>query len=531
MGKKTWILPVEVGCRGFQSQSVWKMLGAVGIKERVRKIAVHALGRAAERASSSGYDAVNQLGSQRRRGAAAVFSVQMVGLFREYFSYPTKTSVSMQFSQLAFPALTFCNMNQIRQSSNWYEYQELYEIYQTSWHQNMVNNANFTIDDLKSWGMPEDDAQALLIDFQNARDSYEAWKSRILFQLRNISKEERFSIGHKADVFIHSTTIAGYFLESKAYDVIQSASYGNCFTLDSSSMIARGTGQSHALSIVFNIERYEYFKQSSSAFGVRMVLHEKGTLPLPESEGLTLNTAFETNVGIRQVSIERLGGRYGDCTNGESFVDKYNSSYTVPVCYVVCEAEHMASECGCIPLNTPESIPLDMPICDVDDISVRNCSTEVKNYIYKGDLTCDCKTPCKQTVYTTTLSGRSWPHDEYLKNVILEDICGRNNSAYDGYYKYTNKFCDKQANDTLTAAELEEIAGNFISVNIYFEDLNYEKISEEALYNTIRFLSDIGGAMGFYMGASLLTYVEILQVIPEMIILFCSRKKASVNPK
>ena len=51
-GWKTWIFPVEVGCRGFPSQSVWKMMGAAGIKGRTRKSAVHVLGKAAERASS-----------------------------------------------------------------------------------------------------------------------------------------------------------------------------------------------------------------------------------------------------------------------------------------------------------------------------------------------------------------------------------------------------------------------------------------------------------------------------------------------
>ena len=51
-GWKTWVFPVEVGCRGFPSQSVWKLYGALGIKGRVRKTAIHALGKAAERSSS-----------------------------------------------------------------------------------------------------------------------------------------------------------------------------------------------------------------------------------------------------------------------------------------------------------------------------------------------------------------------------------------------------------------------------------------------------------------------------------------------
>ena len=48
-GFKTWIFPVEVGCRGFPAQSVWRALGALGIKGRARKCTVQALSKAAER--------------------------------------------------------------------------------------------------------------------------------------------------------------------------------------------------------------------------------------------------------------------------------------------------------------------------------------------------------------------------------------------------------------------------------------------------------------------------------------------------
>lgn len=50
-GWQTWLFPVEVGCRGFPAQSVWKTLTASGITGRERKAAVHRLGEAAERAS------------------------------------------------------------------------------------------------------------------------------------------------------------------------------------------------------------------------------------------------------------------------------------------------------------------------------------------------------------------------------------------------------------------------------------------------------------------------------------------------
>ena len=51
-GFSTWVFPVEVGCRGFPAQSVWKTLGALGMKGKSRKSSVRALNRAAERAYS-----------------------------------------------------------------------------------------------------------------------------------------------------------------------------------------------------------------------------------------------------------------------------------------------------------------------------------------------------------------------------------------------------------------------------------------------------------------------------------------------
>lgn len=50
-GWQTWLYPVEVGCRGFPAQSVWKLLTAVGVIGSERNKGVQRLGEAAERAS------------------------------------------------------------------------------------------------------------------------------------------------------------------------------------------------------------------------------------------------------------------------------------------------------------------------------------------------------------------------------------------------------------------------------------------------------------------------------------------------
>ena len=48
----TWLFSVEIGCRGFPAQYVWRTLGKLGIKAGDRKRAVGRLGQAAEKASN-----------------------------------------------------------------------------------------------------------------------------------------------------------------------------------------------------------------------------------------------------------------------------------------------------------------------------------------------------------------------------------------------------------------------------------------------------------------------------------------------
>jgi len=51
-GWHTWLYPVEIGARGFPSQSLWRMLRDIGVRGAQRKRAVGKLSQAAERASS-----------------------------------------------------------------------------------------------------------------------------------------------------------------------------------------------------------------------------------------------------------------------------------------------------------------------------------------------------------------------------------------------------------------------------------------------------------------------------------------------
>ncbi|KAK3095812.1 hypothetical protein FSP39_019504 [Pinctada imbricata] len=64
---------------------------------------------------------------------------------------------------------------------------------------------------------------------------------------------------------------------------------------------------------------------------------------------------------------------------------------------------------------------------------------------------------------------------------------------------------------------------NFLRIVIYYEDLNYQLITEEPLYSIYRFIADIGGTLGLFIGASLVSVMELLQVALAVINYLCKK--------
>ena len=54
---------------------------------------------------------------------------------------------------------------------------------------------------------------------------------------------------------------------------------------------------------------------------------------------------------------------------------------------------------------------------------------------------------------------------------------------------------------------------NFARLEIYYEALNFEKISESAAYDLPSLVSDFGGSIGLWLGWSIFALFELLQFL------------------
>lgn len=115
----------------------------------------------------------------------------------------------------------------------------------------------------------------------------------------------------------------------------------------------------------------------------------------------------------------------------------------------------------------------------------------------------ECPEECESIKFDFTISQSDYPSPYYGK-VLL---------------KHFKEFKKIAAFD-----DINKIKESILAVNIFYEDISYTEIHEIPVKSFSQLVSDIGGILGLYVGCSLLSLVEILELIME-IFMICIRKK------
>lgn len=347
-----------------------------------------------------------------------------------------------------------------------------------------------------------------------------------LFQ--NMSKSTRKELGHRIEDLLIECSFNGKQCSAKNFTLFQSLDFGNCYTLESNLFIARRLGPMNGLKMILQVEKFEQAENFLDGSGVRLVIHEPGTLPFPEEEGFTLSPGYETSIGMKMVALTRSKPPYGNCNEGKRFYQTYGVRYTMSTCLHICRNINVMEICKCLPSENIVDIAYmdqfySLPVCSLDNhnkTDKRNLKKTCEEYVYyqieENKINCRCESTCRETVYKNTLSGRVWPKESYFEEELLNLTCSKRNLSY----------CSR--NDL----EPTYFRDNFLKTVIYYEDLNFEEISEEPLYDGFRFLSDIGGTLGLFLGASILSFVELVQLMVEILNYFrhkCLKNKPAVR--
>ncbi|XP_070194182.1 uncharacterized protein [Littorina saxatilis] len=341
-------------------------------------------------------------------------------------------------------------------------------------------------------------------------------REEFLLLYSNIEQEQRQVAGHQLEDMMVDCSFAGRRCHPQNFSLLSSTMFGNCFTIDHPAMVTTRGGYHGGLSLVVFLESEEYLRGVTMGTGVQVIIHPHNTMPFPEEDGIAIMAGTETNIALRRLNINRLGKPHGTCQEGSVFKEKYKHTYTRRACQHFCEHSTVMDTCRCYNEQSGQyvrnTLKPDLPPCRY--VPEVRCMLKVQRQYEKGDVHCDCDNPCSEQTYYKTVSMRQWPADEYT-GVLVETLCTQRDAARCAKYRQ---------------AESRNIAQSFVKLNIFYEDLNYENITEVEDYELVQFASDVGGTVGLWLGLSFLSGFEVLQFFFEVFVYFITfgpcRKKA-----
>uniref|UniRef100_A0A8B9SRF1 Sodium channel epithelial 1 subunit delta n=1 Tax=Anas platyrhynchos TaxID=8839 RepID=A0A8B9SRF1_ANAPL len=286
--------------------------------------------------------------------------------------------------------------------------------------------------------------------------------------------------------------------------------FGSCYTFNSkgtdSFWTATKPGIPYGLSLILRAEQKDHIPLLSTVAGVKVMIHNHNQTPFLEHEGFDIRPGIATTIGIQQDEVNRLGGNYGKCTTDGSDVNVkllYNNSYTLQACLHSCFQHIMVRKCGCGYYYYP--LPPGAEYCNYNKQPAwGHCFYQLYNRLRNHHLNCfdQCPKPCRESLYKVSAGTAKWPSAK-SQDWVRQALRHQN-----GYNSTSNR---------------KDIA----KVTIFYKQLYYQSVNESPLLSDNLLLSSMGSQWSLWFGSSVLSVVEMLELLIDTLVLsllFCYQK-------
>ena len=264
-------------------------------------------------------------------------------------SRPTATTLSKDREQnLSFPAVTICNLNQVKRSEIAKLGQDIVQVID-------ILPASGPVVCNYSDNLFSGDGSLFNTDEINLRD--------ILYQAR-----------HLPETLIQTCSFAGETCAPEDFKPVLTR-LGYCYMFNgrqTNSRTTLGTGVRHGLSLVLNIEQNEYIVNNGDA-GVKIAIHGQNEPAEPDENGLGVPPGSNAFISLQKRVIEdNSGSRRSRCRKADD-TEQFNFlheqfSYSTSACLIDCFYTNITKECKCIEAN------VEYPPQSSQFSNIRNCS-------------------------------------------------------------------------------------------------------------------------------------------------------------
>ncbi|GFS23254.1 acid-sensing ion channel 1-like [Elysia marginata] len=233
-----------------------------------------------------------------------------------------------------------------------------------------------------------------------------------------------------------------------------------------------------------------YFSKVIHA-GVKVLVHEPEHTPYPEWKGWFLRPGVAASLAVARTETSRLPAPYKAYKNSYC-ADIRHEGYKNPLkryklyshenCLSECLMDFMEGECGCLSYNA--HFDGNYTVCSAKQTLACEIPNSAK--IEFSDLqSCSCPRSCDQVAYDADVTYADFASMFIQEQALKDNITG--------------------LNDTLRR--------NVIDFRVFFKSLNVYEVRQEPKLTRETIIGTVGGQMGLFLGASILSITELAEVL------------------
>ena len=382
---------------------------------------------------------------------------------------PTATTVTVKENEngLPFPAVTICNLNPVQKS-----YADEHNISDTL---RFLFNADLAL----LSGLPDSFRQEECYNILNKTKGvqseltiYDIYKEGVISP-KTFIQSCIFGNGNDCrDDFDLVLTTSGPCYTFNGYKS-ESDSYNNEFD-----MMVRSTGFRFGLRMILNIEQSDYIQSGNGDAGIKVVLHNRSEVPDPDASGIAISPGKHAYIAMypeQLVSRPELLECASENTHLQFFPQK---KYSLSACRMNEYYKRSLEICGCTDIA---EFPVSTQNCTL------NSSCCLAETLMTTEQALKCLPGCDEFVYKPSVSYSKYPFDVNQTSEMIEN--------------------------------------NILALNVYFGSLHTTVSKTEFIYGFTALASDIGGVFALFIGASIISLIEIIFLFfDEIKRIFCPRK-------
>ena len=251
--------------------------------------------------------------------------------------------------------------------------------------------------------------------------------------------------------------------------------------------------------------------------GIEVIVHNHSFDPMYYSgysnDATSVSPGSGADLVINRVYSNKLGEPYNNCIkdvkSSSSFdsdlfkfmITSRNYSYRQKDCFGYCIGQELINHFN---ISTDVDNYDNIMLILTNQFNFSEPDLMIYLDLIKGKLNeiClpKCPLECDSVKYEISTSFSKFPSDEYANSLL-------NNSKIKSFFP---------SNYNITAKDIQD---NLINFKVYYRDSKLTQITQIAKTNLFGFISNIGGIFGLFLGISFLSFVEILELIFECILI------------